>query len=42
MSKRAAIEPKREADLNPIEIASRDEIAALQLRRMKWSLQACL
>src|SRR5256885_1031305 len=25
--------------LNPIEIASRDEIAALQLRRMKWSLR---
>ena len=24
---------------NPIEIASRDEIAALQLRRMKWSLK---
>ncbi|RMA43392.1 phenylacetate--CoA ligase PaaK [Rhodophyticola porphyridii] len=29
--------PKRE-DLDPIEIASRDEIAALQLKRMKWSL----
>ncbi|MFC4667936.1 phenylacetate--CoA ligase PaaK [Seohaeicola nanhaiensis] len=29
--------PRRE-DLNPIEIASRDEIAALQLERMKWSL----
>jgi len=27
------------ADLDPIEIASRDEIAALQLERMKWSLQ---
>ena len=26
-------------ELNPIEIASRDEIAALQLRRMKWSLK---
>ena len=39
MSKRAAaIEPRRE-ELNPIEIASRDEIAALQLRRMKWSLK---
>ncbi len=25
-------------DLNPIEIASRDEIAAVQLDRMKWSL----
>ncbi len=29
--------PRRE-DLEPIEIASRDEIAALQLERMKWSL----
>ena len=39
MSKRAAaIEPRRE-ELNPIEIASRDEITALQLRRMKWSLR---
>jgi hypothetical protein len=26
------------ASLDPIEIASRDEIAALQLKRMKWSL----
>ncbi|MEM9009611.1 MAG: phenylacetate--CoA ligase PaaK [Pseudomonadota bacterium] len=26
------------ADLDPIEIASRDEIAALQLKRLKWSL----
>ncbi len=30
--------PRRE-DLDPIEIASRDEIAALQLERMKWSLR---
>jgi len=30
--------PRRE-DLNPIEIASRDEIAAVQLQRMKWSLR---
>ncbi|MCI2399450.1 phenylacetate--CoA ligase PaaK [Aliiroseovarius subalbicans] len=30
--------PRRE-DLDPIEIASRDEIAALQLERMKWSLK---
>lgn len=30
--------PPRES-LNPIEIASRDEISALQLERMKWSLQ---
>jgi len=38
-SKRAAdLTPNRQ-DLNPIEIASRDEIAALQLRRMKWSLR---
>lgn len=29
--------PKRE-DLDPIEIASRDEITALQLKRLKWSL----
>ncbi len=29
--------PKKE-DLDPIEIASRDEIAALQLKRMTWSL----
>ena len=27
------------ADLDPIEIASRDEISALQLERMKWSLR---
>jgi phenylacetate-CoA ligase len=37
-SKRTDLTPRRE-DLNPIEIASRDEIAALQLRRMKWSLK---
>ncbi|WP_432450380.1 phenylacetate--CoA ligase PaaK [Aliiroseovarius marinus] len=30
--------PRRE-DLDPIEIASRDEIAATQLERMKWSLK---
>jgi phenylacetate-CoA ligase len=29
--------PKRDS-LDPIEIASRDEISALQLKRMKWSL----
>ncbi|MCF6316372.1 MAG: phenylacetate--CoA ligase [Marinosulfonomonas sp.] len=29
--------PKK-SDLDPIEIASRDEISALQLERMKWSL----
>ena len=29
--------PRRE-DLDPIEIASRDEIAALQLERLRWSL----
>ena len=28
----------RKEDLDPIEIASRDEIAALQLNRLKWSL----
>ena len=27
------------SDLDPIEVASRDEIAALQLERMKWSLR---
>jgi phenylacetate-CoA ligase len=37
-SKRTDLTPRRE-DLNPIEVASRDEIAALQLRRMKWSLK---
>ncbi|MDN2583664.1 phenylacetate--CoA ligase PaaK [Aquibium sp. ELW1220] len=30
--------PRRQ-DLDPIEIASRDEIAALQLNRLKWSLR---
>jgi phenylacetate-CoA ligase len=39
MSKRAADFSPNKKDLNPIEIASRDEIAALQLRRMKWSLK---
>src|ERR1044072_9144197 len=34
----ADFSPNRK-NLNPIEIASRDEIAALQLRRMKWSLK---
>ncbi|MCT8972732.1 phenylacetate--CoA ligase PaaK [Microbaculum marinisediminis] len=29
----------RQQDLDPIEIASRDEIAALQLDRMRWSLR---
>lgn len=29
----------RKEDLDPIEIASRDEIAALQLHRLKWSLR---
>ncbi len=29
----------RKQDLDPIEIASRDEISALQLDRMKWSLK---
>lgn len=29
----------RKEDLDPIEIASRDEISALQLERMKWSLR---
>src|SRR4051812_22723420 len=39
MGKRAADFAPDKKDLNPIEIASRDEIAALQLRRMKWSLR---
>jgi phenylacetate-CoA ligase len=38
-SKRAADFSPNRQDLNPIEVASRDEIAALQLRRMKWSLK---
>src|SRR3954447_115786 len=38
-SKRSADFAPNKKDLNPIEIASRDEIAALQLRRMKWSLK---
>ena len=38
-SKRSADFSPAKKDLNPIEIASRDEIAALQLRRMKWSLR---
>ena len=37
MSKRIDLAPRRE-ELEPIEIASRDEIAALQLGRLKWSL----
>jgi len=37
--KRSADFSPNKKDLNPIEIASRDEIAALQLRRMKWSLK---
>ncbi|MGB3408951.1 MAG: phenylacetate--CoA ligase PaaK [Jannaschia sp.] len=32
------LSPKK-ADLDPVETASRDEIAALQLDRMKWSLR---
>jgi phenylacetate-CoA ligase len=38
-SKRSADFSPNKKDLNPIEIASRDEIAALQLRRMRWSLK---
>lgn len=30
---------RRRQDLDPIEHASRDEIAALQLSRLKWSLR---
>ena len=32
-------EAPNKAMLEPIEIASRDEIAALQSRRLKWTLQ---
>src|SRR5881227_1627325 len=39
VSKRAADVSPNKKDLNPIETASRDEISALQLRRMKWSLR---
>jgi len=39
MSKRASDFAPDQKALNPIEIASRDEIAALQLRRMRWSLK---
>ena len=38
-SKRSADFSPDKKDLNPIEIASRDEISGLQLRRMKWSLK---
>ncbi len=37
-AKRAGLAPRRE-ELDPIEIASRDEIAALQLSRLKWSIR---
>ncbi|WP_114374659.1 phenylacetate--CoA ligase PaaK [Elioraea thermophila] len=37
-AKRAGLAPRRE-ELDPIEIASRDEIAALQLSRLKWSVR---
>src|SRR3954462_2380562 len=39
MGKRAADFSPNKKELNPIEVASRDEIASLQLRRMKWSLR---
>src|SRR5476649_1558805 len=35
--KGANLAPRRQ-DLEPIEIASRDEISALQLKRLKWTL----
>lgn len=37
MESMESLTPRKE-DLDPIEIASRDEISALQLERMKWSL----
>lgn len=33
------IRPPAPSELDPIERASRDEIAALQLQRLRWSLQ---
>src|SRR5215469_4348747 len=38
MSKRIDLTPRRD-ELDPIEIASRDEISKLQLDRLKWSLR---
>jgi phenylacetate-CoA ligase len=38
-SKRLRDRAPRREELEPIEIASRDEIVALQLRRLKWSLR---
>jgi phenylacetate-CoA ligase len=38
MSKRVDLGPRRD-ELDPIEIASRDEITRLQLERLKWSLR---
>ncbi|MCW5730449.1 MAG: phenylacetate--CoA ligase [Alphaproteobacteria bacterium] len=38
MTKQRARPPAR-AELDPVEIASRDEIAALQLERLRWSLR---
>jgi len=35
--KNADLTPRRET-FDPIEIASRDEISALQLKRLKWTL----
>lgn len=37
-TKRASLRPDRDG-LDPIEIASRDEIASLQLQRLRWSLR---
>ncbi|MFQ3623380.1 MAG: AMP-binding protein, partial [Acetobacteraceae bacterium] len=37
-AKRSGLAPNR-SELDPIEIASRDEISALQLARLKWSLR---
>ena len=37
MLKGADLTPRRDT-FDPIEIASRDEISALQLKRLKWSL----
>lgn len=38
MSK-ARTSPPARSDLDPIEVASRDEIAALQLQRLRWSIR---
>jgi phenylacetate-CoA ligase len=38
-SKRAEVHPPARAELDPIEVASRDEISALQRERLRWTLR---